>query len=304
MLFKNNKKTLPYNLETIEFLNLNSISLTEISQITENIIEPKDIDSILEYKSITTEEETALVSIEDIIGYSYPKKRDIFESISEFFDSQKDGYHSRSLSILQYTPDNIIPGLSNSFIVEPMKVKKVENGKCFIVGNGMHRFTILRIMYLLEKYRGKNLVELRKKYTIPVILNKVDKTKTYCAYIISILNENIYIRSELDSDYHKTNRVEVIDSVNNTKNILTDEDLIIYTSEVIRDSNIDLQALLSLSKQVEINSSFKAFLSHHFNDLLTEIERFIEFKKNVNSHLELSEYQLAKKKEDSKTWTL
>ncbi len=307
MLFKrpqNYPKSLPYNLETLEFINLNHLTPLEVSEITERIIEPRDIDSILEETALTTAEITTNISIDEILGYEYPRKRDIFESISEFFDSTKDGYHSRSISMLKYTPDNIMSGLSRSFIIEPIKVREVEKGKCFISGNGMHRFTVLRIMYLIEKHRGRNPDELKKKYTIPVIFNKVDKTKTYCAYIVSVLNSNIYIKSELDDNYQKTEKVEVIDKVNKTKRILADEELIIYTTEVIKDCNMDLQKLLALSKHVEINSSFYEFLNKNFKDLLIELEQFIEYKKTHSNPGELLEYQITPDKKDGISWNL
>lgn len=307
MLFKRPKnypRSLPYNLEALEFINSNHLTPLEVSEITERIIEPKDIDSILEETALTNGEITTNISIADILGYEYPRKKDIFESISEFFDSTKEGYHSRSISMLKYTPDNIMSGLSRSFIIEPIKVREVEEGKCFISGNGMHRFTILRIMYLIEKHRGKNLDELKKKYTIPVILNKVDKPKTYCAYILSVLNSNISINSELDDNYQKTEKVEVKDKVNKTTRILTDEELIIFTAETIKGCNINVQKLLTLSKHIEINPSFYEFLNKHFKDLLIEVERFIEYKKAHSNPDDLLNYQIAPDKKDVISWNL
>lgn len=306
MLFKKPKniyQSPSYNLETTEFLRKNSISIVDIPKITERIIEPKDIDSVLEEKVISTEEVSTTISIADILGYDSPRKRDIFESISEFFDNQKDGYHKRSIGMLNYTPDNIMSGLASAFITEPIKVREVEPGRCFISGNGMHRFTILRIMYLIEKYRGTDIEKLREKYTIPVILNKVDKIKTYCSYLISVFYDNIHVYSEIDKDHHKTDKVEVINSATKTESVLTDEELIIYTTELLRDINLDIPKLLSLSKHVEKSPSFYEFLNTYFKDLLIEIERFIDYKNSCTNPLDLHDYKTTKK-EDSSTWTL
>lgn len=306
MLFKKPKniyQKIPYNLETMEFLERNNIPIMDVPQITERIIEPIEIDSILEELVISTEEVSTNISIADILGYASPRKRDIIESISEFFDGQKDGYHKRSIGMLNYTPDNIMAGLERSFDVEPMKVREVEPGSCFISGNGMHRFTILKIMYLIEKYRGADIEKLRQKYTIPVFLNKVDKIKTYCSYLIRQFSDNIHVYSEIDNDHHKTDKVEVINGTTNTTRILADEELIIFTTELLRDINLDIPKLLSLSKHVEKNPSFYEFLNTYFKDLLIEVEKFIEYKNTCTNPHDLNDYKITKKG-DSSTWTL
>lgn len=304
MLFKKPKfnyaEYSSYNLETLEFINFHNLTQADISKITEKILEPKDIDSILEEKSITTESESTSISIADILGYNYPKKRDLFESMSEFFDSTRDGYQSRSIDMLKYTTDNIMSGLARSFIVEPIKVKEVNHGECFIDGNGMHRFTILRIMYLIEKSRGKNLEELKRKYTIPVILSKVDKVKTYCAFIIKLINPDIFVSSEIDENYKKTNRARV--DAPKGKSYLTDEELILYTNELLSSKKIDIEFLLKISNHVAKNKSFNDFLRTHFSSLLDEIESFLSYKNKCQTTWEIYEYQPQKDVENK--WNL
>lgn len=304
MLFKRPKfnydEYSSYNLETLEFINFHNLTQADISKITEKILEPQDVDSILEEKSITTEPESTSISIDDILGYNYPRKRDLFESMSEFFDSTRDGYQSRSIDMLKYTTDNIMSGLARSFIVEPIKVKEINPGECFIDGNGMHRFTILRIMYLIEKSRGKNLDELKRKYTIPVILSKVDKVKTYCAFIIKLIDSDIFVTSEIDENYKKTNRVRI--DVSNGKRYLTDEELIVYTNELVSSKKLDIEFLIRISKHVAKNKSFNNFLKNHFSSLLDEIESFLSYKNRCQTTWEIYEYQPQKEVENK--WNL
>ena len=56
-----------------------------------------------------------------------------------------------------------------------MRVSENELGEMYISGNGLHRYKLLRLHYLNELLPdGSNREELRKKYTIPVILRKTN----------------------------------------------------------------------------------------------------------------------------------
>lgn len=76
--------------------------------------------------------------------------------MGNFFGDKNDGYHTRSLGMLDYTSEEIVPKLQNSFEVEPMILDEVDDGKYCISTNGMHRYTILRIHYLLDKLKKQN----------------------------------------------------------------------------------------------------------------------------------------------------
>lgn len=287
-----------YNQDILEFFKRNNIAEDTLERIPNNILtEPKEIDSIIEFKALYDEEESTKVSIADIIGYEYPKKKNIFASLNDFFDSKGDTYHSRSVDMLSYSSDSIIDSLSRSFIIEPIKVKEINN-QFFIDGNGLHRFTILRIFYLLENNKQKlSLDEIRKKYTIPVIAKKLDKIKTYCAFLIELINENSYVRSDLDENYHKTGLVEIKQDNNTIK--LTDEELIIYVTELLSKTDLDVKTLLRISRHYEINESFASFLKIHFQDIIPEIEAFIRYKNNCQNPYDIYDYNVSKKENKS-----
>lgn len=289
-----------YNEDTLNFLEKNGLSIDSVATINDSereIVEGKDIDSIVEFVSLFFEEENKIVSIADVVGYDEPKRKDIFESISTLFDSNGDTYYARSVGMLDYSSDEVVSSLERSFIVEPMKVKEIANDKYLIDGNGMHRYTVLRIHYLLDKYRGMfTEEELRKKYEIPFISKKLDKIKTYCSYLLKLVRPELWVKSDIDEDYRKTGKVNIFNENTKERLVLADDELIVYVQEIIANCKIDVPVLIRLSNQVEKNKEFLDFLQNYFTFLLDEIYDFTKFKCKCSSIEELYDY----KKDDIK----
>ena len=128
-----------------------------------------DINPIIEKYGIKKPEKKDLISIADIIGYNYcsSQSNNLFLSMSYFFDSSKGGYQNRSVGLLDYAEDEIIDKLRTSFEYEPITLVEVEPNKYIIYTNGIHRYTILRAFYLIEKEKVKEdpikLEKIRKK---------------------------------------------------------------------------------------------------------------------------------------------
>ncbi len=180
------------NLCNEEFLKRNKIDKNELTKnVDSKIYSFSEINPLAEIVYFQKREERKNISIANIVGYNYQfysAPNDIIESLDNFFDSEGDGYHSRSVGILEYDRDYILDKLQDSFKMEPMVVADTGEGKYTISTNGLHRFTVLRLLYLSEVVQAKGdprkLDELEKKYTIPVQLQGIEFEKTYCKYLI------------------------------------------------------------------------------------------------------------------------
>lgn len=171
-----------------EFMKRNEI---DFSGIDTTIYDIEDINEIVGKYEIQGQRISEEVSIENILGlynekglpHSFP------EILDSFFDENGDGYHSRSVGMLQYDENNVIDRLNSSFRLEPMVLIECDMCKFMIFTNGMHRFIVMRMLYLSAKSKCQNEIELNKlieKYTIPVEVVKVDFVKTYCKYLIDL----------------------------------------------------------------------------------------------------------------------
>ena len=152
----------------------------------------RDLNEIVAKYEMQSNSEERKVSIANIYGvhdkmdeidYSFP------EILDYFFDEQGDGYHSRSVSMLDYNEENVIDGLESSFRIEPMILIEMDYNKYFVLTNGIHRFIVLKSLYLSAKRKCQNeseIVELNQRFTIPVKVTKVDFIKTYCKYLIDM----------------------------------------------------------------------------------------------------------------------
>lgn len=303
------KKTIvsSFNEDAKKFLDRNGILLDSLETMPDEereIVESFEVDSIVETISIYRESVKKDVCIADILGYDFPFSKDIFESLSAFFDSFGDGYHSRSVGMLEYSSDEVLSKLERSFVLEPMRLKEIKENKYFIDSNGMHRFTVLKIHYLLEKHRGKEEMMLRKKYMIPVVSKKLDLVKTYCAYLIHLIDDTILISNALDDNYRNTGNALVSDLEGN-KRVLTDQELVSYTMEVIVQNGVNVANLIKLSNMIEKNFSFYEFLKTYFSELANEIERFKVYKAKRSTPWDVYDFECYfNKKEETHLWNL
>lgn len=140
------------------------------------------------------------VPISKIVGCSKSNLKSdtsFLDNFKNFFDSHAgDTYHSRGLSLLEIPIENVISTLELSFDEEPIKTVSVDD-KYFIAGNGLHRFMILRLYYMIELYRGKSSQELDEKYKIKIVNKKIDVFKTFASSIGSLLNPPILFLDEM-----------------------------------------------------------------------------------------------------------
>ena len=283
------------------FIKKHNINL---SSIDNRIYTFKDINSILNKYEVQGKTYNTNISMNDLIGFY--EKRNVSlkfpDVLDDFFDELGDGYHSRSV------------GLDISFQREPIKTLEADN-KHVILTNGMHRFIVLRLLYLNERSKcsNNNLDNLNQKYTIPVQTTPVDLIKTYCKYLIDIfnpvsimgrcftkaekyddyyflteikgwnskelvtLNEEEYqeylesvisLGNEYDDNYNPTGRCE-LKKFNGEKMLLTDEELIEFTRNVIINSKRNNEELF---ENINKYPSFKKFINTYFSDLF-DLER-------------------------------
>lgn len=221
--------------DTLDFLKRNGTSYEELREkVDTRLYSLKDIDYIVNSYLIRLDREPKQVSIADIVGYDYEfantiNTNDIFESFPNFFQTNGDSYHTRANAMLEYTGDNVVQGLLRSFKVEPIKIGATPKGKYIIDVNGLHRYTVLRSLYLIELSRlGEDkeaITELNSKYTIPVEASEVDYIKTYSHYVLATLGIVRYISKEYDNNYNATGNARVEFS-NKQRKIMSNSELI------------------------------------------------------------------------------
>lgn len=111
------------------------------------------------------------------------------EILDAFFNRGGDNYHSRSVTMLDYNENNVIEGLNRSFFREPIILMESDKEQYLVLTNGMHRFVVLRSLYLSAKSKCKSLEEidaLNQRFIIPVKVVPIDLTKSYCKYLIDL----------------------------------------------------------------------------------------------------------------------
>lgn len=252
--------------DTARFLIRNGTTYEALAEtLSVGINSQEDIDPILYKYRISSDGEKERISIADVVGYDYSYMRcgnDLFKAFSHFFDSTKmDGYHTRSLSMLDLTTDNAMEILSDSFQVEPMKVADAPGHRYTVNGNGMHRYSVLRSLYLIEMARAEGNQEqekaIREKYTLPALVSKIDYIKTYSNFVLSTLKETYWLGNERDEMGVLTGRAK-LELVSDENLYLTNEELIAYVRNtmILQKDNPTVQWLLQRN-----DSSFHQFLS-------------------------------------------
>ena len=255
------------NKDAQNFLIRNGIDIRTFSEDESHIYTPKEINRIVDRYLLPSSYEFARISVGDILGYDRYSQtpESIFESLPTYFDSEGDGYHRRSIEMLDYTSEEIIDGLTESFKREPIRVREMEPGKFIINGNGLHRYTLLRIHYLQEISKATDdstRDSIKKKYTIPVEANFTDYKKTYLRYLIeSSPFCQSQVRPEIDDNYKYTGRVEI--SINNENRVLNDEEFL----EFVKCCDLSYFNITSIEQAAKEYDSFKDFLITYFPEI-------------------------------------
>lgn len=258
--------------ETIEkFISENGIDVEKIRAMSESKLQSiREINSIVERYQISGPTHTGMISIANILGHNQMYRdradEDVFELLNHLFDASGDGYHRRSVGMLDYSMPELISGLQSSFSKEPMVISMIEDEKYVITYNGMHRFAVLRAAYLHELSKTNSLEQredLNKKYSIPATITDIDYVKTYCNYMLSVClgNQTFHLFNEYDKNHCLTDRSRV--EIEGETYSLTDEELINYTrmclNSKLKKTTIDIAS--------SIYPSFDNFINTHFQDL-------------------------------------
>lgn len=263
-----------------KFFERNGISVQDVcSKVDCHIYSPMEVNPLAATSKFKTEEKPKMVSIADVVGYNAQSKNiipNVFLSMDQFFDEKQAGYSARSTEMLEYDKDNIIEGLKESFVDEPIVLSETGEGT-YTVEDGLHRYTILRALYLSEaaKVNGdeEKLAKLAEKYTIPASVKGVDLDKTYCNYLLQRTEfeggewDVVDVFQEVGPDYKPTDNV-VVEYGNGEHEPLTTEELIGLTRErVLQDDNFKghYATLQVLSNRYP---SFGKFIDENFSDLI------------------------------------
>jgi len=253
----------------------------------------EEYDPLISRFAITDERKPGKVSISEILGYRayHMQSRNILNNFENFFDSYGDGYHSRSVSMLNYKPEEIMAGLSESFKIEPIKLNKIGN-KYFISSNGLHRFMILKINYLIQLYKGIPEYELAKEYSVPVEYTEINLNKTYLNYIASLfITDKFDVRAEL-VDFKYTDNLYV--KFNNEEYIFNEEELkefLLSKLEELKETDyFEYEDIISDIWQEclwDKNNYLKEFINTNIPNIsfITEIKDYNEMKKKLKENL-------------------
>ena len=276
-----------------EFLEKNNIVYPALQQ--EGLLKVKsasDVNYIIARNRIFKNSyKKTRISIADILGYEYESQgltgQDFIYNMSNFFDIEGSGYQARSISMLEYSTDEIVDKLKPSFSREPMKIIEADKGGKYVIGdNGLHRYHVLKAHFLKEMFalslddkEGYNA--LKEKYTFDVSLCELDFTKTYSSYILKKIanfkGESIpYFSAELDQDYNYTGKLKITTSEPENELVLNDEQLIKFVqdrfNEYINDKSIsshEKQDVLSLIMvNYEMFDSFREYCDKNLPELV------------------------------------
>ncbi len=266
------------NIDNQRFLELNGINPDELrKKIDCQIYSQEAIDNIIYHYGFQTQRRIKMISVADIVGHAYMREgkvKDIFESMDDFFDSNGDVYHSRSLGMLSLDSDTIMDKLGPSLERNPLHVNESGNSSYLITEDGFHRFTILRVMYLKELYEAngdpKKIEELRKKYTIPASVMGIDVDETYSKFILSFIgtqDPSIYIK-DMERYYDPDTCIPTEDILVtyekencHRKSILSRDEFIMLAKRALLKCPKDEPTFKYIKDALDENKGFREFVS-------------------------------------------
>lgn len=262
--------------ETIRnFLKLLNIDEEKFNSLEgSRIKKDADVNPILSrFVLYKNREDNKRVSIANVVGYNYDSQglsRGLINNLSEFFDKDGDNYHSRSVSMLDIPQNEIMNVLDNSFKREPMCLLEVDKGVYNIGNNGLHRFHILKTHYLDELSKldtsDKNAVKkLKEKYSFNANVSEIDYLKSYSAFMLKLLDENLYLESHYDSNYELTGKSQLINHRKPEEEIILTDDQLVemvnkkYNKFLKESSRKEVKRIEEMIKQSSKFESFTEF---------------------------------------------
>ncbi len=322
-----------------KFLEKNNIDLDSITRELDcKIYNFGQINPILFENKFQEKEIQKEVCIGDVLGNDTNQNSgNIFRSMDEYFDENGDGYHTRALGMLELSTENAMQQLRDSFQYEPMGCAHVENGKYVIMTNGLHRFMVLKILYLKEiqdaKGNKEKINQIREKYTIPMRVIYINSNKAYCKYLLEKTNplwidkckiidekqdideegntiENRYIvevkgllrgpykndiytlteeeKNEVENmiylisnDYDSSNGNVLnvkITYANGEQKILTEQELIEFTKDRVKNTKNKEYLEYSLKKDLYNCKGLKSFLNEYFSEIFN-LKQFEQYER-------------------------
>ena len=271
--------------KTMEFVNSIDFDVEKfLEDPTNDHKSSLDVNSIIKnFGEYDLDQKQVVVSVADILGHDgivnsvggY-KGNNILHTFENFFDNYGDSYHTRANGLLEYkSGEELLKELRRrNDDTKDMRIKEIEDGKYILAGNGLHRYTVLRFHYLVDRMKkNKNEEELKEMYKIPVTYcGKVNYKKTYCNYMISRIDHDI----ELVVFNSKNNEAKIYYS-NKQSKIVTEEELLNMIAQ-----SVDLLSIFDL-EEIKSNydryESFRKFVDEYIPNLLDMIN--IKDEENV-----------------------
>lgn len=265
------------NLEN--FIVNNNIDIRKISELPEShVLDLHEINPIILRYAIYNDPVFSRKSISDIIGIATVPdnydKSNIVNNLGLYFSKHTEkivSYSNRSDTMLQYSDQDIVSGLYDSFSKEPMVVLELDNGKALVSENGVHRYHVLKTHYLNELSKANNqedINNLNKKYTIPLKVETVDLIKTYSNFMLSLTGRPFHLSKERDNSLKQTNNAVL--EVRGQQAVLNDQQLI----EVIK---LNLEKLADRTNIIktycEMIPSFNDYIKAYFPELVAERDK-------------------------------
>lgn len=275
--------------DALKFLEKNNINLEALKEgdldSIHHILRPYNVNRLITLTHPFFKEEKAInISIADILGYDkeYCGAYYFLESIPSFFYRNGTPYQQRSIELLSLTSDDIMERLALSFVKEPIKVQELEDNAYIISTNGLHRFTMLKIHYLIEYEKSnkteEEIVALNKKYTIPVLSEKLDYVKTYSNLILNYLNDEYDLHTEYDENNKKTGNLVYCQN-SGAKKTITDQELVALTSEYLSTHQ---ELIPTLYRHTILIPSFKKYISTYHHWVLDGMKEEMENTKKAS----------------------
>lgn len=228
------------NKTILKFIANQDINMGKIEKLNEKRVNSlNDINWIVErYNLLKNSYIPKKVCIADIEGYNYAfmnlDNKNIINNMPFFYDEEKDGYATRSLSLLDITSQDIIDKLEYSFKRDPICLNEADEGKYVIGTNGLHRYHVIKAHYLkelsiLNKNDTKSIEKLKEKYTFETLVSEVDFYKTYSSFLLQTIarfqDRNIDVSSDYDMYTGLTGNVVFKNYDEGTQTVLDDEKL-------------------------------------------------------------------------------
>ena len=176
-----------YDPTTISFIISHDIDEDTMSKDEEAIVySPEEVNRIIKenYISETGNKEKKRVSISDIVG-SYDQRSgssNILDTMSRYYRYDGDNYSTRDNDYLNFESfEEALKKLKD----KPIEVKEYDKDNYVVSDDGIHRFIILKMLYLDDYEKGKvTAKKLKSDYMVPVIVEKPDLELTYSQFII------------------------------------------------------------------------------------------------------------------------